>query len=382
MKIFTSIKKVLVIFLIFLSFDVILFYLLPINIKADLVVPRAHRIKSYFYHHDLRPSSSFRDHWGYEQNLIFTNNLGFKDQKNRNIKFKEKNILFIGDSFTEGVGLKYNETFVGIIDKKLKKENSNIEILNAGVQSYSPKIYYSKLYDILERKNYPIQHIVIIVSGGDIFDDYFRYNEVNEDNVLVHDDFQNKTILNVINFLKGNTFIYQFISRITPLKVIPDVVKNIFEKDNKKKRYLKKVNNLKDEDIYYFKFMKLKDYDYLYQDIAFNSWGKEAINNSFFYLEKISKLTNKKDIKLDILYAKDAIIILKQPIEKNLDYFINTFKKLENYSNTNFYYLSEYDKDYTKSTDAYKNLFFIEDHHWNKLGNKKIADEILRKIEF
>ena len=382
MKILTSLKKILVIFLIFLSFDIILFYLLPQNIKADLVVPRAHRIKSYFYHHDLRPDSSFRDHWGYEQNLIFTNNLGFKDQKNRNIKFKEKNILFIGDSFTEGVGLKYNETFVGIIDKKLKKENSNIEILNAGVQSYSPKIYYSKLYDILERKNYPIQHIVIIVSGGDIFDDYFRYNEVNEDNVLVHDDFQNKTILNVINFLKGNTFIYQFIARITPLKVIPDVVKSIFEKDNKKKRYLKKVNNLKDEDIYNFKFMKLKDYDYLYQDIAFNSWGKEAINNSFLYLEKISKLTNKKDIKLDILYAKDAILILKKPIEKNLDYFINTFKKLENYSNTNFYYLSEYDKDYTKPTDAYKNLFFIKDHHWNKLGNKKIADEILRKIEF
>ena len=71
MKIFTSIKKILVIFLIFLSFDIILFYLLPINIKADLVVPRAHRIKSYYYHHDLRPMASFYDHWGYERYQIF-----------------------------------------------------------------------------------------------------------------------------------------------------------------------------------------------------------------------------------------------------------------------------------------------------------------------
>lgn len=382
MKILTSLKKILVIFLIFLFFDIILFYLLPENIKADLVVPRAHRIKSYFYHHDLRPNSSFRDHWGYEKNLIFTNNLGFKDHKNRNIIFKEKNILFIGDSFTEGVGLKYNETFVGIIDKKLKKENPNVEILNAGVQSYSPKIYYAKIFDILERKNYPIQHIVIIISGGDIFDDYFRYNQVNKDNILIHDDFQNKIILDIINFFKGNTFIYQFITRITPLKVIPDVIKDIFEKDKKKKRNLKTINNLKDEDIYNFKFMKLKDYDYLYDNNAFDNWGKEGIDNSFLYLEKISKLTNKKNIKLDILYAKDAILILKQPIEQNLNYFINTFKKLEKYPNTNFNYLSEYDQDYLKSTDAYKNLFFIKDHHWNKLGNKKVADEILRKIKF
>ena len=58
------------------------------------------------------------------------------------------------------------------------------------------------------------------------------------------------------------------------------------------------------------------------------------------------------------------------------------FKKLENYSNTNFYNLSDYDQDYLKATEAYKNLFFIKDHHWNKQGNRKVAEEILKKIEF
>ena len=45
--------------------------------------------------------------------------------------------LFIGDSFTEGVGLKFNETFVGIF-----KDNSNSSVANLGVQSYSPIIYF------------------------------------------------------------------------------------------------------------------------------------------------------------------------------------------------------------------------------------------------
>ena len=75
-------------------------------------------------------------------------------------------------------GLKFDETYVGIISEKLKKNNSNIEILNAGVQSYSPKIYYAKLFDIIERKNLPINHVVLMISGGDFFDDKFFKNSV------------------------------------------------------------------------------------------------------------------------------------------------------------------------------------------------------------
>ena len=55
--------------------------------------------------------ASFYDQWGYEKYKIFTNNLGFKDKSNREIEFKKK-ILFIGDSFTEGVGIKYEDTFL------------------------------------------------------------------------------------------------------------------------------------------------------------------------------------------------------------------------------------------------------------------------------
>ena len=96
--------------------------------------------------------ASFYDVWGYEKYKIFTNNLGFKDISNRQVEFKNKNILFIGDSFTEGVGIEYKDTYVGIIDRKLKERNKNIEVLNAGVQSYSTSIYLSKIYHLIERK--------------------------------------------------------------------------------------------------------------------------------------------------------------------------------------------------------------------------------------
>ena len=76
----------------------------------------------------------------------------------------------------------FEDTYVGIIASKLK--NVDTEVLNAGVQSYSPKIYYAKLYDIIYRKKYPISHVVVMISGGDVYDDYYKYGEVNSEKEL------------------------------------------------------------------------------------------------------------------------------------------------------------------------------------------------------
>ena len=83
-------KKFVIVLSIYLSLDIIFFYFLPIDLKSKLYNNRAHRIKSFYYHHDLRPMASFYDHWGYEKYQIFTNNLGFKDKNNRKINFKNK----------------------------------------------------------------------------------------------------------------------------------------------------------------------------------------------------------------------------------------------------------------------------------------------------
>ena len=211
--------KITIIFVVYVVCDVVLFNLISNDFKSKLYNNRAHRIKSFYYHHDLRPMASFYDVWGYEKYKIFTNNLGFKDISNRQVEFKNKNILFIGDSFTEGVGIEYKDTYVGIIDRKLKERNKNIEVLNAGVQSYSTSIYLSKIYHLIERKKLPITDIVVMVSGGDIFDDYFKYLDVDDDFILDHIDQKNIYLIEIINFIKSNTLTYQLISRITPQKL-------------------------------------------------------------------------------------------------------------------------------------------------------------------
>ena len=90
---------------------------------------------------------NFKDLHG-EKVQLHTNSLGFKDKSSRTVSLLptrdiKKRIVFIGDSFTNGFALEYEDTFVGIIDKELNKRS--IEVLNAGVASYSPIIYWRKI---------------------------------------------------------------------------------------------------------------------------------------------------------------------------------------------------------------------------------------------
>jgi lysophospholipase L1-like esterase len=328
--------------------------------------------------------SSFYDQWGYERYKIYTNNLGFKDISNRTVEFKSRNILFIGDSFTEGVGIKYEDTYVGLVEKYLKKDNKNIEVLNAGVQTYSTSIYLSKIYHLLERKKLPITDIVVMISGGDIFDDYSKYLDLNDDFILNHIDQKNKYLINIINFYKSNTLTYQLITRITPPKVIPGLIKSFFNKKELENNYNereKKLFLITDDEIDKMDFLNRKDYAYLYSSKEFNDWGKDAINQTLENLRKIAEITEENNINLNILYLYEPVLLLKEPNKKQFNYLIDALNELEN-KKVKVNFIKDMYEEYDNGYDAYRNLFFINDLHWNKKGNIKVAKEIMSKIDF
>ena len=128
----------------------------------------------------------FYDNWGNEKNLIYSNDLGFKYSNNLKSNFKKKNVLFLGDSLVEGVGVKYEDTFVGQIEEIYK--DKPIAFFNGSLQSYSNGIYLAKVYDLVIRKKYQFDEIFIFFTANDVHDDFFRYKEVDNNYVLNHDD--------------------------------------------------------------------------------------------------------------------------------------------------------------------------------------------------
>lgn len=121
---------------------------------------RALRVPSDVFHHTLKPNGRHAvETWGNVSYILSTNSLGFKDRAPRDIPLSSNKVrlLFLGDSFTEGVGLEYEKTFVGLIDSALQPHR--IEVFNAGVASYSPAIYFKKAEYLLEEIGLKVDHV-------------------------------------------------------------------------------------------------------------------------------------------------------------------------------------------------------------------------------
>ena len=101
--------------------------------------------------------------------------------------YNEKKVIYInGDSFVEGVGYNYEDTLIGLLDKKLSHKYL---ILNSSVTSYSPSIYYKKTQHFINL-GLKIDHCLIFLDISDIPDENFI--EENEDGEI-YDLRQEKT---------------------------------------------------------------------------------------------------------------------------------------------------------------------------------------------
>ncbi len=87
----------------------------------------------------------------------------------------------MGDSFTYGVGLPYEKTFICLLESELAPRG--VEILNAAVVSYSPAIYWKKTQDLLDRVGLRFVHLVVFLDISDIQDEAEFY-DTDEERVL------------------------------------------------------------------------------------------------------------------------------------------------------------------------------------------------------
>jgi hypothetical protein len=130
------------------------------------------RVPHHVYHHDLSKNGRGIERWGGEKPYtLCTDNNGFKISCNAIDKnLKNFDIAFIGDSFTEGIGLSYEDTFVG----QISKSRPELKIANLGVSSYSPSIYFSKVNFLLEQ-GITFKELIVYIDISDIQDEAISY---------------------------------------------------------------------------------------------------------------------------------------------------------------------------------------------------------------
>lgn len=157
---------------------IVLSFLLLIDMTVGTVLSSKRKklvpgIPSPYYHHDLQKKFRQEVQWGGFNYTLCTNSLGFIDSAPREVELEKKagteRLLFIGDSFLLGSGFPYGESFIGIVTEKLGREN--YEVLNAGVGSYAPRLYYLKVKHLLEKVGLKFDRLYVFIDISDIQDE-------------------------------------------------------------------------------------------------------------------------------------------------------------------------------------------------------------------
>src|SRR6202163_3082098 len=137
---------------------------------------RPARIANKIYDHGFAANFDGYDVWGELRYRLTTDSLGFKEASVGNVPLKPapRGILLIGDSFTEGIGMSFEDSFAGQLYRAGQERSDKIEFLNAGVASYSPRIYYKKIKYLLE-SGLQFDEVVLFSDTSDVTDEATSY---------------------------------------------------------------------------------------------------------------------------------------------------------------------------------------------------------------
>ncbi len=133
------------------------------------------RVHDPVRHHALKPNCVATDQWGGDNYDFITNNLGFRDEKVRDVPLADARtrILMLGDSFTEAP-LAWRDSFAGRIAADLPQ----YDFLNGGVGSYSPSNYLNVARMVLAR-GVEIDEVIVFIDISDVHDEAAFYRDVD-----------------------------------------------------------------------------------------------------------------------------------------------------------------------------------------------------------
>ena len=333
-------------------------------------------VKHEVYHHDLIKSGVIETKYTRfpdRKIKLHTNSLGFKDKSSRTIpllpskKFK-KRVVFIGDSFTEGVMLEYEDTFVGIVDKELN--NKSIEVLNAGVKTYSPIIYWRKIKYLIEDVGLQFDELIVFPDVLDIFDERYRYRlsergyVIDQENPYL-DQHQKETqygpaflgrIKQIIH--SNTTFTYQVLDFLHD-KIIIKQPKWPWE---------------------WWLGMKVSTANAWVFEKEINSDDEYAIHKMMKYMNKLLLLTRHNNIKLTVAVYPHPFQIWYEDLNSNYVKIWEEWSRSNHVKLINFFPdLINYGLTKKGKTVVIKKYYFVNDVHFNKEGNKLIAKKLLEE---
>ncbi|MCW5748343.1 MAG: hypothetical protein KIT36_19300 [Alphaproteobacteria bacterium] len=181
-RLLSLMRTVGVVAVITLALDFTVSLAIPARIVSNIAAARTEDNGIYdltiAHHHDFQPGLNRLRRWGGEMYPFASDEAGFRTGRCAStdaVADRDRTVFVIGDSFTEGLGVKFEDTFAGRLACAYRDQG--LALRNLGVAGYSPVIYHRKLKAAAERLGLTPRKVVLFLDVSDIYNDAIDYVE-------------------------------------------------------------------------------------------------------------------------------------------------------------------------------------------------------------
>ncbi|MGH7563282.1 MAG: SGNH/GDSL hydrolase family protein [Gemmatimonadota bacterium] len=326
---------------------------------APLVTPSIEPVhkRSPHYHHDLRKSVNGWSQWGPFRYRFYTNNLGFRDDRVREVPLHSEatRVLLMGDSFTKGVGVSFPESFSGILARELAPEG--IEVLNAAVVSYSPTIYYQKSRYLIEELGLDVDVILVFLDISDILDEAWL-----ADNGVARVAFEPAEP-----------------RRVTPERPLFEQIKHVGQRYSLILKAAAKLRVFLQRRFGEGSRARLSlDQDkaaWEYVAEAYREYGVRGLRRAAEQMDRLLDLANRHEIPMAIaVYPWPDEIYRRLRVSRQVGFWKTWAETRE----TTFIDLFPLFVDNRNPESVIRAYYIPFDYHWNAAGHRRVAEALLR----
>ncbi len=366
-----SFKKIYITFFFILVFFLDLLLTFVYNkINIYLFTKNSYMVNHDTYHHEIKKNYYGKGHL---EEIIKSDKYGLIILNNSS-RYKlnnPENIIFMGDSFTQGAGIEYEKTFSGIITSYYK--SYSIDVINMSAVSYSPSIHYTKFKYFVENYDLKFDKIFVFLDISDPYDELYRY-EVKYKKVVSKKNYKNpfvnsiyeKIEYNLKKFISKNTTVMYFLTNI--------VYDLIYPKNKSQEEFTNKYGFIINHQANFW----------TYNDNYYKREGYKGVQLCKDYLINLKKLMKKVNPN-----AKLTIVIYPWPgqIYRNDNNYLQRkiwgeWSKINNIDfidlTSVFLPIKKIDED--KRLSIIDTYFLPQDMHFNALGHSKFSKELLKNI--
>ena len=322
---------------------------------------------------------------------FMTNNKGMRGPGDYIYKkdFGVFRVAVLGDSFTFGVGVNADETASNILERLLNNSGQGrYEVYNFGVNSYSPILEY--IYLKKEVIKYRPDLVILQLDLCDVQDDYLYEGHIVYD---ARGDIESCDPLRINNHLDLGAFLmsHSRLFYILDVKFFQSIRKmrtlglaNYFTNKSKGIRNKTEILTNKDIDnIYFDRFLFAREGKN--RDVVMRHWNRTAK-----YILMIKKYLDEKGIKFIMVSCPYGHQVGEAQWARGRRYWAfepgtrydakETFSIIEGFAQANGIDFVNLYEALLASND--KPLYFNNDGHWTKAGQKIAAETIFKSPAF